>query len=74
MDILIMIAVLLVGIVIGRLTKMKEPTVGTLIIDHQSIPEDEPYLFLQSRVNPKVLMTKKTVSFDVSLERFVSPE
>lgn len=74
MELLIMIIPLLLGIFIGRLTKMKEPTVGTLIIDHQSIPEDEPYLFLQTRVNPKALMTKKTVSFDVSLERFVSPE
>ena len=74
MNILIMLVVLAAGIFLGRLTKMKEPTVGTLIIDHQSIPEDEPYLFLQTRVNPKVLMTRKTVVFDVVLEKFVSPE
>lgn len=69
-----MLVVLAAGIFIGRLTKMKDPSVGTLIIDHQSVPEDEPYLFLQTRVNPRMLMTKKTVVFDVSVEQFVSPE
>lgn len=74
MEIVIILVSIAAGIFIGRLTKMKEPSVGTLIIDHQSIPEDEPYLFLQSRVNPRALMTKKTVVFDVSVEKFVSPE
>lgn len=74
MDILIMIMALLVGIIIGRLTKKKEPIVGTLVIDHESIPEDDPYLFLRPRVNPRTYIGKKTVLFDVSIEQFISPE
>ena len=50
----------------------KEETVGTLVIDHQSIPEDEPYLFLQLRSNPRTLIGKKTVVLDVSLEQFIT--
>ena len=62
------------GIIVGRLTKKKDPIVGTLVIDHESIPEDDPYLFLRPRVNPRVYIGKETVVFDVSVERFVSPE
>ena len=61
------------GFIAGKLHK-KEKSVGTLVIDHESIPEDEPYLFLQSRVNPKELIDKKTVAFDVVVEKFISQD
>ena len=54
--------------------KNKEPAVGALVIDHESIPEDEPYLFLQSYVNPKTLIEKKTVILNVKTEKFVSQD
>ena len=50
----------------------KEKSVGTLVIDHQSVPEDDPYLFLQLHANPKALVGKKTVVLDVSTEQFVT--
>lgn len=50
----------------------KEETVGTLVIDHQSIPEDEPYLFLQLHSSPRTLIGKKKVMLDVSMEKFVT--
>lgn len=61
----------IIGIIVGMRIK-KQQSVGTIIIDHESIPEDEPYLFLQSRVNPRELMSQKTVTFDVSVEKFIS--
>lgn len=65
--------VFLVGFYIGKIVS-KEKTVGTLIIDHESIPEEDPYLFLQTRVNPRTLIDKKTVMLDVSIEKFISQE
>ena len=60
-----------IGVIVGRITK-KEQSVGTIIIDHESVPEEEPYLFLQSKVNPRELVTRKTVVFDVVVEKFLS--
>lgn len=79
MDLLIMYIILwvvafVVGFIASRLTKKKEPIVGTLVIDHESIPEDDPHLFLRPNVNPRAYIGKKTVTFDVSIERFVTPE
>ena len=69
--IVIWIIAFMVGFVAAKLTKKKELPVGTLIIDHQSIPEDEPYLFLQTRVDPRALLDKKTVVFEVSTEPLI---
>ena len=52
----------------------KEKPVGKLIIDHQSVPEDEPYLFFQSYVDPRVFINKKTVIIEVCTEKLVSHE
>lgn len=74
-DLIIYIAIwvvaFIVGIIVGKITK-KEATVGTIIIDCESVPEDEPYLFLETRTNPRAFMTKKSVSFDVSVNKLVS--
>lgn len=72
--IVIWLVAFVIGFIVSRCTTKKEKTVGTLVVDHESIPEDEPYLFLRTKVNPRVLMTKKTVVFDVVVEKLVSHE
>ena len=76
---------ILIGFVIGFISWLildfvfskyvfKERPIGKLIIDHQSIPEEEPYLFFQSYVNPSALIDKQTVIVEVSTEKFISHE
>lgn len=62
-----------IGFIVGNRDISEQP-IGTIIIDHQSVPEDEPYLFLETKVSPRELLSKKTVVFDVVTEKFVSPE
>jgi hypothetical protein len=69
--ILFCIVAFVFGILVGR-KGLTEETVGTIIIDHESVPEDEPYMFLQSKVNPRVLMKKKTAVFNISIEKLIS--
>lgn len=66
------VIVFIAGFIIGKRSSI-EKSVGTLIIDHESVPEDDPYLFLQ-RVNPRTLIGKKTVTLDVVIEKFVTHE
>lgn len=64
---------LILDTVFSKLTPKEKP-VGKLIIDHQSIPDEEPYLFFQSYVNPRALIDKQTVVIDVCAEKFISHE
>lgn len=61
------------GFIIGN-RDISEESIGTIIIDQESIPEDEPYLFLQTKVSPRALLEKKTVVLDVVKEKFISSE
>lgn len=77
MNIFIIILIGVISFVIGFIVgnrDISEQSIGTIIIDHQSIPEDEPYLFLETKVSPRELLSKKTVVLDVVTEKFVSPE
>lgn len=77
MNIFIIILIVVISFVIGFIVgnrDISEQSIGTIIIDHQSIPEDEPYLFLETKVSPRELLSKKTVVLDVVTEKFVSPE
>ena len=71
--ILIGVISFMIGFIVGN-RDISEQSIGTIIIDHQSIPEDEPYLFLETKVGPRELLSKKTVVLDVVTEKFVSPE
>lgn len=71
--ILIGVISFMIGFIVGN-RDISEQSIGTIIIDHQSIPEDEPYLFLETKVSPRELLSKKTVVLDVVTEKFVSPE
>lgn len=77
MNIFIIILIGVISFVIGFIVgnrDISEQSIGTIIVDHQSIPEDEPYLFLETKVSPRELLSKKTVVLDVVTEKFVSPE
>lgn len=77
MNIFVLILFCVMSFVAGILIGIKghtEDTVGTIIIDHQSIPEDEPYLFLKTKISPYELMKKKTVAVDISIEKLISHE
>ena len=73
--IIILIGVIsfVIGFVVGN-RDISAQSIGTIIIDSESIPEDEPYLFLETKVSPRALLEKKTVVLDVVKEKFVSPE
>lgn len=77
MSIFIIILIGVISFVIGFIVgnrDISEESIGTIIIDSESIPEDEPYLFLETKVSPRALLEKKTVVLDVVKEKFVSPE
>lgn len=77
MSIFIMILIGVISFAIGFIVgnrDISEESIGTIIIDSESIPEDEPYLFLETKVSPRALLEKKTVVLDVVKEKFVSPE
>lgn len=59
----------ILGFVIAKMYKQEKPA-GTLRID-RSDPEDGPYLFLELATDPRVLMAKKIVTFDVSTESYI---
>lgn len=60
----------ILGYILAKLYKKEKP-VGTLRID-QSDPEDGPYLFLELSTDPRALMAKKTVIFDVNTESYIT--
>ena len=72
MEIIIAIASVIVGIVIGRLTRRERP-LGDLRVD-QSDPSCDPYLFLELGTDVYAIMRKKHATFRVKVENFVPHE
>lgn len=72
MEIIIVFISIVLGIVIGRLTKTKRP-IGTLRVDW-SDHSCEPYLFLELSTDVYTIMQKKYVVFQVRVEDFLPRE
>lgn len=71
MEIVIALIALIIGVVVGRLTR-RERSVGDLRVD-QSDPTSPPYLFLELEPGTDVhlIMRKKRVTFRVKVENFI---
>lgn len=64
---------IIVGIIIGAVATcliFGAFSVGSLRVDH-SIPEDEPYLFLELTRNVNTILKKKFVVLKVRAENFI---
>ena len=70
----IFVVITILGMIAGynlAMMKIHSKTFGTIRID-RSDPDDGPYLFLELKGHPDVLMNEKFVMFEVSNENLVS--
>lgn len=68
------IGAFITGLIIGGVIAVivsRFKSIGSLVVDH-SDPEDGPYLFLELRIPPYVVMRKKYVTTKVKNKNYIS--
>lgn len=72
MEIVIAVAMFVVGIIVGIMIANKHnKPIGTLRID-QSDPDEAPYLFLELSEDPMKLMSSTYVTLKVNAKNYIS--
>lgn len=72
------IALLLVGMGVGSIftyviLKRRQHSIGTIRVD-RSIPDEEPYLFLELNSGVGEIMRNRQVLLDVKVENYISQD
>lgn len=72
------VALLLAGMAVGSILtyvilKRRQHSIGTIRVD-RSIPDEDPYLFLELKSGVGEIMRSKRVILDVKVENYISQD